>query len=56
MPRQPPQPEVTVAEGTATQALRLEIGEREGRHSTAGRTYGYRRHEDGFGVTGELIL
>jgi hypothetical protein len=53
MPRQPSQPEFTVAEGTTTQALRLEIGER---HSTAGRAYGYRRHEDGFGVTDELIL
>ena len=50
MPRQPSQPEVTVAEGTTTQALRLEIGEREGRNSTAGRAYGYRRHEDGFGA------
>jgi hypothetical protein len=37
MPRQPSQLELTVAEGTTTQALRLEIGEREGRHSTADR-------------------
>lgn len=46
------QPEVTVAEGPTAQPLRLEIGKGV-RHSTAGRA---RRREDGFGVTGELIL